>query len=148
MSLWFSITPSKETKKHHDDVIKWKHFPHYWSFMWGIHRSQENSPHKGQWRRAFMFSLICTWTNGSANNRDAGGLKRHSAHWRHCNAIGTLLSMIRLKSDWNTDLAVDDFTEPNNQILLYILFYQTLSTSRLMLTRINIHVYRTPLPVV
>ena len=22
-----------------------------------------NSPHKGQWRRALMFSLICTWTN-------------------------------------------------------------------------------------
>ena len=22
-----------------DDVIKWKHFPRYWSFVWGIHRS-------------------------------------------------------------------------------------------------------------
>ena len=21
----------------HDDVIKWKHFPHYWPFVWGIH---------------------------------------------------------------------------------------------------------------
>ena len=24
----------------HDDVIKWKHFPRYWSFVRGIHRSQ------------------------------------------------------------------------------------------------------------
>ena len=23
----------------HDDVIKWKHFPCYWNFVWGIHRS-------------------------------------------------------------------------------------------------------------
>ena len=32
----------------HDDVIKWKHFPRYWSFVRGIHRSTVNSPHKGQ----------------------------------------------------------------------------------------------------
>ena len=24
---------------YHDDVIKWKHFPHYWPFVRGIHRS-------------------------------------------------------------------------------------------------------------
>ena len=24
----------------HDDAIKWKHFPHYWPFVRGIHRSQ------------------------------------------------------------------------------------------------------------
>ena len=32
----------------HDDVIQWKHFPHYWPFVQGIHRSPVNSPHKGQ----------------------------------------------------------------------------------------------------
>ena len=32
----------------HDDVIKWKHFPRYWSFVRGIHRSPVNSPRKGQ----------------------------------------------------------------------------------------------------
>ena len=37
---------------YHDDVIKWKHFPRYWPFVRGIHRSPVNSPHKGQWRRA------------------------------------------------------------------------------------------------
>ena len=39
----------------HDDVIKWKHFPRYWPFVRGSHRSPVNSPHKGQWRGAVMF---------------------------------------------------------------------------------------------
>ena len=47
-----------------DKVRPWwrhpmEHFPCYWPFVWGIHRSPVNSPHKGQWRRALMFSLIC-----------------------------------------------------------------------------------------
>ena len=65
----------------HDDVIKWKHFPRYWPFEWGIHRSPVNSPHKGQWRWALMFSLICTWMNGWVNNREAGDMRRHLAHY-------------------------------------------------------------------
>ena len=48
----------------HDDVIKYRHFPRYWPLMRGIHRSPVNSPHKGQWRGALMFSLICAWING------------------------------------------------------------------------------------
>ena len=48
----------------HDDVIKWKPFPRYWLFARGIHRLPVNSPHKGQWRGALMFSLIYGWTNG------------------------------------------------------------------------------------
>ena len=42
----------------HDGVFKWKHFPRYWPFVPGIPRSPVNSPHKGQWRGALMFSLI------------------------------------------------------------------------------------------
>ena len=45
----------------HDDVIKLKHFPRYWPFVRVIHRSPVNSLHKGQWRRALVFSLICFW---------------------------------------------------------------------------------------
>ena len=66
--------------KPHDDVIKWKHFPRYWSFVRGIHRSPVNSPHKGRWRGALMHSLICARTNGWVNNRDAGDLRRHRAY--------------------------------------------------------------------
>ena len=65
----------------HDDVIKWKHFPRYWSFVRGIHRSPVNSPHKGQWRGALMFSLNCAWINRWVNNREAGDLRRHRAHY-------------------------------------------------------------------
>ena len=65
----------------HDDVIKRKHFPHYWPFVREIHRSPVNSPHKGQWRGALMFSLICVWINGWVNNRKAGDLRCYCAHY-------------------------------------------------------------------
>ena len=64
-----------------DDVIKWKHFTRYWSFVRGIHRSPVNSPHKGQWRWALMFSLISAQINGWVNNREAGDLRHHRAHY-------------------------------------------------------------------
>ena len=64
-----------------DDVIKWKHFLRYWPFVLGIHRSVVNSPHKGQWRGALMFSLICAWINGWVNNRESGDLRRHRSYY-------------------------------------------------------------------
>ena len=75
----------------HDDVIKWEHFLHYWPFVRGIHRSPLDSPHKGQWCWALMFSLICARTNGWTNNRDPGGLRHHRTHYdisvmNHCNS--------------------------------------------------------------
>ena len=65
----------------HDDVIKWKYFPHYWPFLRGIHRWPVNSPHKGQWRGGLTFSLICVWINGWVNNGEAGDLRRYPAHY-------------------------------------------------------------------
>ena len=67
----------------HDDVIKWKHFPRYWPFVRGIHRSPVNSPHKGQWRGrgTLILSLICVWINGWVNNREAGDLRRYRARY-------------------------------------------------------------------
>ena len=65
---------------HHDDVMKWKHFPRYWPFARGIHRSPVNSPHKSQWRGALKFSLSCAKINVWVNNREAGDLRRHRAH--------------------------------------------------------------------
>ena len=65
----------------HDDVIKWNHFPRYWPFVRGIHRSPVNSLHKGQWRGALMVSLIYVWINGWVNNREAGDLRRYRAHY-------------------------------------------------------------------
>ena len=65
----------------HDDVIKWKHFPRCWPFVWGIHRCPVNSPHKGQWRGALMLSLICTRINGWVNKCEAGDLRRYRIHY-------------------------------------------------------------------
>ena len=65
----------------HGDVIKWKHFLRYWPFVRGIHRSPMNSPHKGHWRGALMFPLICDWINSWVNNCEAGDLRRHRAHY-------------------------------------------------------------------
>ena len=63
-----------------DDVIKWNNFSRYWPLVRLIHRSPVNSPQKGQWRGALMFSLICTWTNGWVNNREPNDLRQHRAH--------------------------------------------------------------------
>ena len=41
--------------------------------MWGIH--------KGQWRGALMFSLICACINAWINSREAGDLRHHRAHY-------------------------------------------------------------------
>ena len=74
---FFHIAPLFLRIQTHDDVIKWKHFPRNWPFVRGIHRS----PHKGQWRGALMFSLICVWINGWVNNREAGDLRRYRGHY-------------------------------------------------------------------
>ena len=50
-SIWTTVgchTANSPLNTLHDDVIKWKHFQHYWPFVRGIHRSPVNSPHKGQ----------------------------------------------------------------------------------------------------
>ena len=86
----------------HDDVIKWKNFPRYWPFVRGIYRSLVNSLHKGQWRGALMFSLICVWIKGWLNNREAGDLRRHRAHYdvilmvqvMSCRLLGTIKAII------------------------------------------------------
>ena len=64
----FQVSP----KHKHDDVITWKHFPRYWPFV---------RPHKGQWRGALMFTLICARINGWVNNCEAGDLRRNRAHY-------------------------------------------------------------------
>ena len=56
-----------------------------------------NSPHKGQWRGALMFSLICTWINNWVNNAEAGDLRRHRAH---CDV--SVMSWGRFQSEYSS----------------------------------------------
>ena len=51
------------------------------AFCAGKSQVTGESPHKGQWRRALMFPLICTWINNWENNSEAGDLRRHRAHY-------------------------------------------------------------------
>ena len=88
----------------HVGVIKWKHFPRYWPFVRGIHRPSVNSPHKGQWCRALMFSLICIWINGWVNNRAAGDLRRHHPHYD--------VTVMRSDKIYNEDLIRRDTIKP------------------------------------
>ena len=88
---------------HHDDVIKWKHFLCYWPFVWGIHWSLVNFPHKDQRRRALMFSLICAWINGWVNNHKAGDLRCHCPHYD----VREMLNMAVVQNvSWNLHMAL------------------------------------------
>ena len=84
------ITPTRVVHCH-DNAIKWKHFTRYWPFVRGFHRSPANSSHKGQWRGDLMFPLICAWINVWANNREAGVLRRHCAHYDVIVMVATYL---------------------------------------------------------
>ena len=67
----------------------WRHQMETFSALLArIHRSPVSSPHKGQWRGALMFSLICAWINDWVNNREAGDLRRHCAHYDAIVMIG------------------------------------------------------------
>ena len=48
--LYQSLDGNMRTHYFHDDVIKWKHFPRYWPFVRGIHRSPQNSTSKSRTR--------------------------------------------------------------------------------------------------
>ena len=91
-----------QSSDYHYGVIKRKHFPRYWPFVRGIHRSSVNSPHKGQWRGALMFSMICAWMNGWVNNREADDLGSHSAH----NDVTVMGRDVTSEVHWNTLLLV------------------------------------------
>ena len=80
----FAFTNLNEMEKRfvrtlHDGVIKWKHFPRNWPFVWGIHRSPVDSLYNGQRRRALIFSLRLH--KRLANNRDAVDLRLYRAHY-------------------------------------------------------------------
>ena len=60
----------------------WRHQMETFSALLAICavNSPVNSPHKGQWRGALMFTLICARINGWVNNREAGDLRRYRTH--------------------------------------------------------------------
>ena len=84
LKLWEGEPPN-DNENNHDDVIKWKPFPRYWPFVRGIQRSPVNSPHKGQWRGALVFSLkwLSKQSWGCWFDTPSRSL------WRHRNGLST-----------------------------------------------------------
>ena len=77
-SFWIWSQPLRGD---HDDVIKWKHFPRYWPFVRGIHRSPVNSPPQRPVTRSFDVFFDQSRINGWVNNGESGDLRRHRAHY-------------------------------------------------------------------
>ena len=63
----------------------WRHQMETFSALLALYAGNSpvpvNSPHKGQWRGALMFSLIYAWINDWVNNRQAGDLRRYCCHY-------------------------------------------------------------------
>ena len=108
----------------HDDVIKWKNILRYLTFVRGIHRWPVNTPHKGQWLGALMVSFICAWLNGSVNNREAGDLRRHRAHYdvtvMVCDKCGCIYIYVSIAMYFLVNALIP--------ISIFILSFPTLST--------------------
>ena len=79
-------------QRNHDDVIKWKHFPRYWPFVRGIHRSPVNSTHKGQWRGALMFLFFYLRLNKRLSKQSRGWWFETPSRllWLQCNILWEL----------------------------------------------------------
>ena len=108
----------------HDDAMKWKHFSRYWQFVRGIPRSPVNSPHKGQCRRALMFSLICVWINGWVNNREAGDITRHRTH--HDVIVMFHINVESVQNDIMTEYTLNDdqYRHNDHNMYSYLFIYE------------------------
>ena len=64
----------------HDDIIKWRHFQRYWSFVRRIHQWPGDSL-QGQWHGTLDVFFDLPPNKCWANNREAGDLRRHHGHY-------------------------------------------------------------------
>ena len=63
------------------DVIKWKHFSHYWLLCGEFIGHRWIPLTKAGDAELWFFSLICAWINGWVNNRDTDDLRTHRAYY-------------------------------------------------------------------
>ena len=77
----------------HDDVIKWKHFPRYWPFVRGIHRSPVNFPHS-QRPVTRSFDIFFDLRLNKRLSRQSWGWWYETLScplWRQCNGLSNML---------------------------------------------------------
>ena len=65
----------------HDDVIEWKHLPRYWSFVWEFTGPRWIPLTKASDAELLCFLDLCMNKKVEKNNRHAGDLRRHRAHY-------------------------------------------------------------------
>ena len=98
---WHRGSPEDSSQIKHDHVIKWKHFPRYWPFVREIHRSPVNSQHKGQWRGALMFSLMCALNKRLSKQSWGWWFETPSRSlWRQGNVYILISDFIIVVADW------------------------------------------------
>ena len=88
----------------HDDVIKWKHFPRHRPFV----RRMQIPLTKLSDAELWCFLWSAPWINGWVNNREAGDVRQHRAHYdvivmswvvQH---IGFIIRIVSIKTNLNT----------------------------------------------
>ena len=83
--FFFALLAIYERGNHRSLIAWWRHQMETFSALLTICAGNSpvpvNFPHKGQWRGALMFALICVWINAWVNNRKAGDLRRYCAHY-------------------------------------------------------------------
>ena len=104
----------------HLKISWWRHQMETFSALLAICAAHSpvpaKSPHKGQWRGALMFSLICAWINGWVNNREAGDLRRHRTHYYVTVVIVCEMAAILSNGRWVITMG----TEQNERKLSHI----------------------------
>ena len=92
------------------DCIPWCHHMETFSTLLGIYAG------------TLMFSLICAWMNGWVNNREAGDLKRHRAHYY----VIVMIYPVSIKLYFNTGCGIKgNRAQSDNRYVLFTLDVHT-----------------------
>ena len=94
-------------------ISKWRHQMETFSVLLALCVGNSTvtgeSPSQRPLTRSFDVSLICAWTNGWANNRDAGNLRHRRAHyevtvmcWHQCQVLAFPVLLTSICTDVTT----------------------------------------------
>ena len=116
-----AIFPQREWKSH-DDVMKWKHFPRYWPFVRGIHRSPVNSLQRPVTRSFDVFidlRLNKRWSKQSWGWPFETPLR---PLWRHCNGKHRFpteqLTSVEW-TDWGQQISITSWIWSSEYVITY-----------------------------
>ena len=101
LNSWYMPSPCSCTASLHDDVMTWKDFPYYCTFVREIYMSPVDPPYKGSVIWGFGDSLL-VWTSCWTKIRVAGILRRVKAHALYWGFYpSTSASLVSRNSSWS-----------------------------------------------